>query len=181
MNTFRVFRLLLCVALLMGAPLRAESDEIDLTLVPASLVVPGGRAPDLVLTAKGVQIYECRAVAGEAGRYEWVFKAPEADLFDGGDKAGHHYAGPTWESTDGSKVVGRVKAKADAPDGKGVPWLLLEGVEHHGSGRMANVQYIQRVGTAGGQAPVEPADATKAGQLHRVDYTATYLFYVAKP
>lgn len=183
MNPSRLLSLLLGGALLAAAPLRAEPapDVTDMTLVPASLVVPGGRTPDLVLAAKGVQIYECRAVAGEADRYEWAFRAPEADLFGGESKVGHHYAGPTWEATDGSKVVGRVKAKADAPDGKGIAWLLLEAVEHHGSGQMAAVQYIQRVGTVGGQAPAEPADVTKVGQLRRVDYTATYLFYVAKP
>ena len=46
---------------------------------------------------------------------------------------------------------------------------------------MGETLSIQRVNTVGGQAPAEPADASKAGQVRRVDYTATYLFYVAKP
>ena len=135
-----------------------------------------------MLAAKGVQIYECRAVAGEAGKFEWAFKAPEADLFDSaGRRIGRHYAGPTWQLDDGGKVVGKVKAKADAPDGKGIPWLLLDPVEKIGPGVLGKTMSIQRVATVGGQAPTEPADAAHAGQVRRVDYTATYVFYVAKP
>ena len=118
----------------------------------------------------------------DAGKYEWAFQAPEADLFDArGNKVGRHFAGPTWQLTDGGKVVGKVKAKADAPDGKGIPWLLLDPVEKIGPGALGETLSIQRVNTVGGQAPAEPADASKAGQVRRVDYTATYLFYVAKP
>ncbi len=135
-----------------------------------------------MLTAKGVQVYECRALAGEPGKFEWAFKAPEAELFDAqGHKVGRHYAGPTWELTDSGKVVGKLKAKADAPDGKGVPWLLLDVASHEGTGVMAKVQSIQRVGTVGGKTPVEAADQTKAGQERRVEYSATYVFYAVEP
>ncbi len=154
-------------------------------VVPATMVilaVPANQTPALVLTAKGVQIYECRAVAGESGKFEWAFKAPEADLFDAtGHKVGKHYAGPTWELTDGGKVVGKLKAKADAPDGKGIPWLLLDVTAREGGGVMSTVQNIQRITTVGGRAPAEAADQTKAGQERRVEYTATYVFYAVKP
>ena len=150
-------------------------------IVPAALEVPANQILALVLTARGVQIYECRMVPGQPAKFEWAFKAPEADLFDAqGSKIGRHYAGPTWELTDGGKVVGRVKTKVDAPDGKGVPWLLLEAVQASGA-TLGKVQSIQRVNTNGGKAPTEPADATKVGQQARVEYTATYKFYVAKP
>jgi hypothetical protein len=47
---------------------------------------------------------------------KWTLKAPEADLFDANGRAiGRHYAGPTWELMDGSEVVGKFKARADAP------------------------------------------------------------------
>ena len=78
-------------------------------------------------------------------------------------------------------MVGKVKAKADAPDGKGVAWLLLDVIEHDGGGVMATVQSIQRVATVGGKAPTEAADQSKAGQERRVEYSATYVFYTAKP
>ena len=128
-----------------------------------------------------MQIYVCQPTPAPTPRYEWTFKGPEADLFDPqGQKAGRHYAGPTWELTDGSKVVGQVKAKADAPDGKSIPWLLLAAAPTSATGVLANVQTIRRIETAGGQAPAEPADKTNAGQERRVPYTATYQFYTAK-
>jgi hypothetical protein len=40
-------------------------------------------------------------------------------------RIGKHYAGPHWESTDGSKVVAAVKERADAPAAGAIPWLLL--------------------------------------------------------
>ena len=168
--------LLLCLILLCGG--------VSRPVIPAALAVPDTQALalTLTLTAEGVQIYECRAVAGDAGRYEWAFQAPEAKLFDAeGHPVGRHYAGPTWELTAGGKVVGKLKAKADAPDGAGIPWLLLDAAEASGPGVLGRTLSIQRVSTAGGLPPTEPADATKVGQFRRVDYTATYLFYVAKP
>jgi hypothetical protein len=51
---------------------------------------------------------------------------PRPDLFDaGGKKIGRHYAGPHWESSDGSKVAGTLKERADAPQTDSIPWLLL--------------------------------------------------------
>jgi len=42
-----------------------------------------------------------------------------------GNKIAKLYAGPTWESNDGSKAVGEVKAKVNGPDPNAIPWLLL--------------------------------------------------------
>ena len=175
--------LLLCLLALPWATLVAADSAATISpVVPATLEAPSNQMLALTLTAKGVQIYECRAVASDPAEFEWVFKAPEADLFDAqGHKAGRHYAGPSWELNDGGKVVGRVKAKADAPDGKGVPWLLLEAAQATGSGIMGKVQSIQRVDTVGGKAPADSPDPAKAGKELRVEYTATYKFYVAKP
>ncbi len=153
--------------------------------VPAVLQPPAGQILALSLTARGVQIYQCRPVPGaEPAKFEWAFRAPEADLFDEqGRKAGRHYGGPTWELTDGGKVVGQVKAKADAPDGRGIPWLLLEAAgAAEGGGVMGRVRSVQRVNTDGGRAPAdEPADQSRVGQERRVPYTATYHFFVAQP
>jgi hypothetical protein len=150
--------------------------------VPPGLEVPAGQVLALVLAARGVQIYECRPVADQPGKFEWAFIAPEAELFDPeGQKVGRHYAGPTWELNDGDKVVGRLKAKADAPDGKGVPWLLLEAASSSGGGIMGSVASIQRVDTKGGKAPAKGAVSAAVGHQVRVPYTATYKFYIAKP
>ncbi len=180
-NSRRLALVLACFSASLLPARGADPAPPSLPAVPASLAVPSGQAPSLVLTAKGVQIYEGRPVAGETDKFEWAFKAPEADLFDAaGKKVGKHYAGPTWELIPGSKVVGKVKAKADAPDGKGIPWLLLDVVAQDGAGMMAKMQSIQRVATVGGKAPVEAVDRSKVGQERRVEYSATYVFYVAQ-
>ncbi len=159
----------------------ASSPATFADTTPTNLEPPANQTLALTLNAKGVQIYECRPAANDPAKFEWVFKAPEADLFDAkGQRVGRHFAGPSWELADGSKVVGKVKAKADAPDDKGVPWLLLEAVQANGP-TLGKVQSIQRVDTVGGKAPADPPDASKVGQEMRVAYTATYKFYVARP
>lgn len=167
------------------APMPGSSSEPTATPappVPASLAAPAGQVVSLTIEAKGVQIYDCRAKANGSG-FEWVFKAPEAELFDAaGKKIGRHYAGPTWEMEDGGKVVGSVKAKADAPNGEShIPWLLLEVDPAKATGSLAQVRSIQRINTVGGVAPAAMADAGRVGQEVRVGYTATYKFFVAKP
>ena len=179
MNAIPSFSLgLLCLLALLSTMLAGTAPPAAL---PASLEAPAHQALAFALTGRGVQIYECRAVPGEPNKFEWAFKAPEADLFNAqGQRIGRHFAGPTWELTDGSKVVGRVTAKADAPDGKGIPWLSLEAVQASGA-TLSKVQTIQRVDTTGGKAPLTPADSTRVGQEARVEYTATYKFYVPGP
>ena len=169
----------LCV---FASSLAAFADPAPQPAIPAALEAPADQSLALVLTARGVQIYECRAAAGQPGKFEWAFLAPEADLFDEqGRKVGRHFAGPTWELTAGGKVAGHAKAKADAPDGKGVPWLLVEATQASGGGIMGKVQSIQRIATVGGKPPAEPADQSRVGQQVRVDYTAIYRFYVPQP
>src|SRR5574342_445076 len=74
--------------------------------VPEALKAPATQVLLLETQAVGVQIYECKASKEDPTRFEWVFKAPEAELFDSaGKKIGKHYAGPTWELNDGSKVA----------------------------------------------------------------------------
>src|SRR5260370_33517878 len=69
--------------------------------------VPEGQTVLLKALGKGVQIYGCKATAADPGKFDWSFKAPEADLTnEHGDKIGKHYAGPTWEAKNDSKVVG---------------------------------------------------------------------------
>ena len=131
--------------------------------------------------AKGVQIYECRAKKNQAGAYEWVFVAPEADLFDArGNRIGRHYAGPHWESTDGSKLLGAVKERADAPAADAIPWLLLSAKSVGPAGSFSKVSSIQRVNTAGGVAPKTGCSQATAATPARIDYTADYYFFVGK-
>ena len=112
---------------------------------------------------------------------EWVFKAPEAELFDKASrKIGKHYAGPTWESTDGSAVVGEVKARDAGPDPSAIPWLLLAAKSNSGRGVLSQVKSIQRLQTVGGKAPSAPCTRDTVGQVARVPYKAVYYFYAGK-
>jgi hypothetical protein len=100
-------------------------------------------------------------------------------LYAGGDddgQVGIHYAGPTWESNSGSKVVAAVRERC-TPDPDAIPWLLLKATSAQGPGLFGGVTYIQRVNTEGGLAPAEPGDVV--GEEVRVPYTAGYYFYRA--
>ena len=151
-------------------------------LVPESIRVRPDQVLSLVAPAAGVQIYECSASKADPAKFEWVFKAPEADLFDGtGRKIGRHYAGPTWESNDGSKVVGEVKGRDDGPAATAIPWLLLSARSTSGNGVFGRTVAIQRLYTVGGKAPAEACNRARLGKGARVPYKATYYFYVARP
>lgn len=147
------------------------------TVPSPTLAVPDGNRLAFHYDAVGVQIYGCSATATG---YGWVFQAPEATLYGRhGRVEGKHYAGPTWESKDGSKVTGS-KLAAFTADPTAIPELLLQAVTHEADGRMSDVTYIQRLETVGGLAPMTGCDAAHVGDVARVDYTATYFFYEAK-
>jgi hypothetical protein len=116
--------------------------------------------------------------SGGAPQYQWILKAPQADLFDaGGQKIGTHYAGPTWESSvDGSKVVGNKIAAAPSPTPGNIPWLLLQAKMTSGTGVFTKVTYIQRLDTKGGVAAVDGCDAAHVGAESSVAYEANYVF-----
>ena len=146
--------------------------------VPDNLKPPATQTLMLETLAAGVQIYECQMSKADPARYEWVFKAPEAALTDRAGKIlGKHYAGPTWEGNDGSKVAGAVKANAASPDANAIPWLLLGSKANSGAGLFGRSQSIQRIATVGGKAPAPSCSAAEAGKEARVVYTATYYFY----
>jgi hypothetical protein len=147
--------------------------------VPEALKVPAEQTLALDLRATGVQIYVCAARKDDATKFEWTLKAPEAELFDAtGKKVAKHYAGPTWEADDGSKVVGKLKARDDGPDPNAIPWLLLSAETVSGSGMLAKTASIQRLSTSGGKAPADGCSAAaQAGREIRVPYTARYVFY----
>jgi hypothetical protein len=148
--------------------------------VPANLRPPAAEVVFLEALASGVQIYECAAKADQPTAYEWAFRAPEAALVDrAGRSIGKHYAGPTWESTDGSSVVGDLKASDPGPTPSAIPWLLLGAKTTADAGVFSATRSIQRLQTVGGVAPTEPCSAANAKQSARVPYTATYYFYRA--
>ncbi len=145
--------------------------------VPAAIQVPAGQKVVLDVVGKGVQIYDCRPSATDPNVLAWTFREPAAVLYGHGRRpVGIHFRGPTFESFDGSSVVGTLQASAPAPDPGAIPWLLLRATSIQGDGVLAQVDFIQRLETRGGVAPAgtcDPAaDATVA-----VPYRARYVFY----
>ena len=146
--------------------------------VPDKLKPGANESLATIVPAKGVQIYECRARKDQTGDYEWAFVAPEAELFDpSGNRIGRHYAGPTWEAADGSRIVGTVQEHADAPSADAIPWLLLSAKSEGSEGAFSRVTSVQRISTAGGVAPKGGCSQAAAGTLARINYTAEYVFF----
>jgi uncharacterized protein DUF3455 len=165
-----------------GAEIGASSQALAARSVPElpspTLAVPEGNELVAYADATGVQIYACQEASPGSG-YSWVFQAPEATLYDRrGRVVGQHFAGPTWEWLDHSKVVGTRLAGFTA-DPSAIPELLLAATPDAHRGRLAKVTFIQRLDTTGGLAPATGCGPAQAGQIARVDYTATYYFYEA--
>jgi Protein of unknown function (DUF3455) len=189
-RTARMFHLSRCNGMLAALAL------LLLPLVAVTGAEPGNdnRAPDLGVCqdalqvsaehqvifhvyAEGFQIY-----GWTGGR--WALMGPEAVLFadaEGTDAVGIHYAGPTWESVSGSKVIGQVIGRCTV-DVNDIDWLLLKSVpndepDDKERGIFHRVTRIQRVNTVGGLAPTDDGDFV--GEMVSVPYTAEYFFYRA--
>src|SRR6202030_4623412 len=92
--------------------------------VPQQLRPPANEQLLLRVHAKGDQIYICKS---EAAQSSWTLKAPDAQLFDqDGKPFGKHFAGPSWEANDGSRVTGKAVASVPSPDADSIPWLRSE-------------------------------------------------------
>jgi hypothetical protein len=138
--------------------------------VPDQLKPPGAEKLTLQARASGDQVYTCDGSG-------WILSGPDAKLFDeGGKQVGSHFAGPTWEWSDGSRVTGRPVADS-TPDPDSIPWLLLIATDHAGNGAMTQVSSIQRLSTKGGKPPTAGCDESHKGTIVRSHYTAAYYFY----
>jgi hypothetical protein len=166
---------------LLGAACASPQSPMSMVKMPDKLKPGANESLAMIVSAKGVQIYECRAKKDQAGSYEWAFVAPEADLFDtSGKKIGRHYAGPHWESVDGSKIAGTVKASTDAPQADTIAWLLLVTKSVGSQGSFSKITSIQRVNTAGGVAPKTGCSQSTVGTTARMPYAADYYFLTEK-
>ncbi len=156
---------------------------LDPPAVEPSIAVPSGNGRVVLhATAKGSQNYACTPVAVDgAMTYTWSLLGPEATLSDCHSEAlGHHFASdagtPEWQWLDGATVRAR-KIAASTPDSGSVPWLLLR-VDGRGAGApFTDARYVQRVRTSGGLAPAGGCDASHAGTVRKVAYSADYFFY----
>ena len=141
-----------------------------LAQMPAAIDAPG--ATQVVkLHAEGAQVYECKA--DSAGKLAWAFREPIATLLADGKTVGRHYAGPNWEYSDGSAVVGKAVGNAPGATANDIPWLKLEVASRRGSGILAAVTTVQRINTQGGKLE---GTCDKAGAYQSAPYSADYVF-----
>jgi hypothetical protein len=125
--------------------------------------------------AQGDQIYTCKT---DGAQFTWALKAPDAKLFTKDGKLfGKHFAGPSWQASDGSRITGKAIANAPSPDPDSIPWLLVNVVSHDGDGLLSRVTTVQRLNTKGGKAPASGCNSEHDGQEVRAPYSADYLFY----
>jgi hypothetical protein len=171
---FRVARPLVATLAIIAAyvstvrllsPLPAAAD------VPDAIAAPG-EIPVTNVHAVGAQVYECKP--NSTGKLVWQFREPIATLFIVGTTVGRHYAGPTWELSDGSAVSGKVAARAPGDGPNDIPLLKLEATASHGAGKLSGVTTIQRINTRGGNAD---SACESSGTFLSVPYTADYVFY----
>lgn len=151
--------------------------------IPAEIELPinspFGNSRIATYYATGAQKYKAQQKAGsEAGVFEWVFVAPQADLFDvTNKKVGTHGAGPYWAISTSDSIFAQqfTPAKTASPDANSIAWLLL--MPKAGTtptGIFSNVMYIQRIATNGGKAPATAP--TSLSQTVDIPYTAIYRF-----
>jgi len=154
----------LAVVLLSGSAAYAAGPLPDAIAAPGETTV-------LTVHAEGAQVYECKAVTD--GKLAWSFREPIATLIADGKTVGRHYAGPNWESVDGSAVTGRATGNAPGTTASDIPWLKLEVISHRGSGALTGVTTVQRINTSGGKLD---GACDKAGLTKSAPYSADYVF-----
>lgn len=140
------------------------------TALPPEIAAPGETAI-LTLHAEGAQVYECKT--GADGTLAWVLREPIATLFSSGRTVGRHYAGPIWEHSDGSAVVGQVAGTAPGMVANDIPWLKLGVTLRRGTGPLSQATTVQRINTAGGKLS---GACYKSGTYESVPYSADYVF-----
>ncbi|HKC36397.1 MAG TPA: DUF3455 domain-containing protein [Chitinophagaceae bacterium] len=164
----------------------AESEKLvipDAIKLPDNM--PNGNSRVAAFFADGVQKYKAQEVPGSNPvTYQWVFVAPQADLYDATNKkVGTHSAGPTWQLSIVDSMYGQAFSPpraAPGNDASSIDWLLLmPKINKPPTGIFANVSYVQRVDTKGGKAPATPpGSATETADVH---YTAIYRFSKINP
>ena len=108
-------------ALILPMILAACAGTMRAPDAPPAVTPPAGSNYSMTTVGIGEITYECRAKAGAADAFEWVFVAPAATLYDSKKAVvGKYYGGPTWEANDGSKVTGKQLAVAPAAPPQGL-------------------------------------------------------------
>lgn len=154
----------------------AAQFAVPVPKAPEALKPSAGQAVLLSLTGKGSQIYVCQNASGS---YSWKLQGPDAKLYGDSDEVvGRHFAGPTWEANDGSRITGKLLASVPSPDPNSIPWLLLIAITHNDvKGIMTPIKSIQRLNTKGGTPPARSCEAANKDEKFASPYEADYYFY----
>ena len=153
--------------LMLGSLARVSAAE---TSLPDAIAAPG-ESVVLSVHAEGAQVYECKAASD--GKLAWAFREPIATLLLDGKTVGRHYAGPYWEHSDGSAVVGKVAGSAPGATANDIAWLKLAVISQRGSGVLTGVTTVQRINTRGGKLD---GACDRAGAFSSAPYSAEYVF-----
>ena len=122
------------------AAIACLSFSVDAQEVPQQLQPPANEKLLLQVHATGDQVYTCKS---DAAQFRWTLEAPDALLVDkNGKPFGKHFAGPSWEANDRSRVAGQAIANAPSPDANSIPWLLVRAASHNGNGVLSPVTTI---------------------------------------
>ena len=167
MTMLFIKRALLALPLVAASLTTASAAE---TSLPDAIAAPG---ETIVLSthAEGAQVYECKP--GTDGKMAWAFREPIATLIVDGKTIGRHYAGPTWEDSDGSAVVRKVIGNAPGAAPNDISWLKLNVISQRGNGVLTGVTTVQRINTKGGKLD---GACDKAGTFTSAPYSADYVF-----
>ena len=195
---FRFIGIVICLSMIFVFSCRKEVDQnspayhinqSEKLVIPAEIDLPAnlpaGNSRVATYYAVGVQKYKSQPKAGSMPvTYEWVFVAPDAELFDANNKkVGTHGAGPFWQLSTTDSIFAQAYTPprfAASPEPATIDWLLL--MPKNGkakTGIFANTSYIQRIATKGGKAPtVAPSNP---GETVDIKYTAIYRFTKINP
>ena len=148
--------------------------------IPGNIDLPAASSRVATYYAVGVQKYGARIKAGSNPiSLEWFLIAPDATLYDtNNQKVGTHTAGPNWTLSPADIIFAQhfsPARTAPSTDIESIDWLLL--MPKTGTtptGIFADVDYIQRIATKGGKAPVTPP--ASLNETVDVKYQAVYRF-----
>jgi hypothetical protein len=104
--TLVCMRILFALLLVFCSSGQNRQRQLVVVQFPDYLKPPPNERETLQANADGDQIYVCDGS-------NWMLSRPDAKLFAySGEQIGSHFAGPTWEHSDGSRVIAKPVATA---------------------------------------------------------------------
>lgn len=127
-----------------------------------------------VLTAKGVQQFQCTADAN--GRY-WKFITPQAELTDGeGRVVARQGSEGSFFAKDGSILAAKIEKYADKATPGNLRDLVYRTTSRGKEGMLTGITHVKRTDGKGG-VPLTRCSPSQLGATLKVPFTATYTFY----